>query len=746
MSFPTEPDGTARVTPSRRHVFQTQRDPTRIQQVAAPTQRNAEADANPASGEWIATPTLREGTGYAPAQPEPPQALLHRYAMVAYLVRGAEADVWQVRRREDARDCLLKVYFPGIRPEPRVMDALSALPRAHVPALYEFGKADGCDFEVQEFLTGGNLREQIRFAPLDSLSALPLLQELTEALVVLHAGNPSGATILHGDIKPENILLRGFEPQDYVLADFGVATIIEEGGSTPRRRGHTPHYSAPECLAGAPGVKSDYWSLGMTLLEALTGNHPFARIASDEIARNITAWQPDFPDEITPRWRELIGGLLQTDARQRWSGTQVQHWLQQESEGHPAEPVPPVLASPRELATYLAQNWNWIAPLLQASTIPGWLRAQVEVHTPEIVLDEILAEPGSNDLHLLRLIYRLAPELPALWKEWMVEPDDVAAICAGAASGDLRLQAVTRALYEQDVLGEIGRQCTRTELGRLAKRWREGWQRFVALKTFLMRMGAPVDRLRSDAVMQALLYLALLRGVPNPYQETRLSLRLCCPWAAYLLTHRKQDVAVELMTAWLLPTCEHAHEEHTSEQYDFDHGRREVAEPFFQIGKNRPVVALSAYYAPIYYRFCDQAFQIGTQIRLSWNVSGAFSVYLTGVGKVPPVGSCMQVVGSSMQHSLLAIGFNGIQQVDLPQIETPQLCLSPQVDLCGEATPGNTLGASDLNPIRDIKRDLVAWAKLGKMLGRQNLPAERDFDCTDLGQDDLPGQVEWHAH
>jgi serine/threonine protein kinase len=113
------------------------------------------------------------------------------------------------------------------------------------------------------------LRQYLQQEKPDAVQLRAILLELDSAVSSVHQ-----AGLLHRDLKPENILIRTKEPLDLILTDFGIASALD---ATQKLTGtaRTLHYAAPETLSGVISTKADYWALGMILLEALTGRHPF---------------------------------------------------------------------------------------------------------------------------------------------------------------------------------------------------------------------------------------------------------------------------------------------------------------------------------------------------------------------------------------------------------------------------------------------------------------------------------------
>ena len=104
-----------------------------------------------------------------------------------------------------------------------------------------------------------------------------LVPQICEALQFEHESG-----VVHRDVKPENLVLTDASGQRTMkVLDFGIAKLLadESEGEDRTRTGErlmTPEYAAPEQLLGrSADARSDQFSLGMVLFEALTGRRPF---------------------------------------------------------------------------------------------------------------------------------------------------------------------------------------------------------------------------------------------------------------------------------------------------------------------------------------------------------------------------------------------------------------------------------------------------------------------------------------
>ena len=152
----------------------------------------------------------------------------------------------------------------------------SQLNDPHIAAIYDVIEDGDELFVVMEYVEGQTLRRRLD-QPLRMHEFLAVAEECVDALVAAH-----GAGILHGDIKPENIMLT---PAGQVkILDFGIAhRLAESENSTtletlPDRKfgGGTLAYMSPEVLETRESdARADMFSLGVVFYEALAGRHPF---------------------------------------------------------------------------------------------------------------------------------------------------------------------------------------------------------------------------------------------------------------------------------------------------------------------------------------------------------------------------------------------------------------------------------------------------------------------------------------
>ncbi|CAO1639568.1 unnamed protein product [Sympodiomycopsis kandeliae] len=142
---------------------------------------------------------------------------------------------------------------------------LASLKHRHVVHFIAFAERDTISTLTMEYCSGGDLDAFIhsRRGMEQHIAA-----QLIAALHYCHFGF-SHTYIIHGDVKPANVLLT--DSGQVKLADFGLARVVPLGSLESAKFGGTPGYTAPEVLRYRPhGRPSDCWSLGCTLYELFT--------------------------------------------------------------------------------------------------------------------------------------------------------------------------------------------------------------------------------------------------------------------------------------------------------------------------------------------------------------------------------------------------------------------------------------------------------------------------------------------
>ncbi len=274
------------------------------------------------------------------------------------------------------------VYEPGFT-DRFVTEARAAarLSDPHVVAVFDRGRSADAVYLVMEYVPGRTLRQELTFG-----SRLPLarsLEILTAVLKGLSAAHSAG--FVHGDIKPENVLLS--DRGDIKVTDFGLARAIEAGDHRASLLLGTAAYLAPEQTSDrTPDPRSDLYSCGILAFEMFTGHVPFRADSPDDVlALHQTQRVPDPSDfvEVDRGFDELCEKATAKDPADRFQTA--------------AEMLAAVSRLRRQVDPYApAPALHSTAPAIAAAAplmIPETMVVQTEMAPPE----EPAAAPESQD-------------------------------------------------------------------------------------------------------------------------------------------------------------------------------------------------------------------------------------------------------------------------------------------------------------------------------------------------------------
>lgn len=251
-------------------------------------------------------------------------ARLGKYKLVRRLGRGAMGRVYLGEDRELQRPVAVKILREDLASTPQMWTLLEREAKAsanishhNVVQVYNFGKVCGRPYIVMELVEGGSLEDRLRAHRLpDEAEAIGIGIDVMRGLCAANR-----AELLHGDIKPANIVLT---PEGVAkIADFGLARFHEDR-SVVERWG-TPYYIAPEksrCVQ--EDFRSDLYSLGATLFHMVSGHPPFpGENADDVIEKSLRKKTPKLRDRFprcSPGFSEIVYTMMRRDPDDRfWS-------------------------------------------------------------------------------------------------------------------------------------------------------------------------------------------------------------------------------------------------------------------------------------------------------------------------------------------------------------------------------------------------------------------------------------------
>jgi serine/threonine protein kinase len=241
--------------------------------------------------------------------------LVGRYRLVRLLGRGGMSDVYEAFDESSGRGVAVKIvrssdpeFGRRLAQEAR---ALESFEHPGLIRLLDVGAVDDQPFLVMELIVGQTLAQRLREGPLSSRETADLGARLAGALAYVHQRG-----VIHRDVKPSNVLLSA--NGEAWLGDFGVAKLHEASAmtSTGSTMG-TVSYMAPEQLEDSQvGPSADIWSLGVILLECLTGQRVYEGTPSEVLARRL-AGPIVLPGELPVPWKLVLTGMLTLRPDQR---------------------------------------------------------------------------------------------------------------------------------------------------------------------------------------------------------------------------------------------------------------------------------------------------------------------------------------------------------------------------------------------------------------------------------------------
>jgi len=246
--------------------------------------------------------------------------------------QSGEADIYLARK--DGVQGIVKYYRSVSKPKTEILEKIKQLNHPDIVKVYDYGIYKKRFYEIMEYAEGGALDSRgadgtYRYLPMPEDKALQVCEEVLNSFAICHQ-----AGIIHRDIKPANIYFR--KPgQDAVIADFGISSIMDEteGLHQTRTGSRTTGYAAPEVFSGIISPKMDYYALGITLWQLLTGKDPFAldngkrrndaHLIRDTIEGRIADDLLSREPRLSRKLERLIRGLLVIDPDHRWGRDEV---------------------------------------------------------------------------------------------------------------------------------------------------------------------------------------------------------------------------------------------------------------------------------------------------------------------------------------------------------------------------------------------------------------------------------------
>jgi eukaryotic-like serine/threonine-protein kinase len=279
----------------------------------------------------------------------PPSPVIGRrigaYDLQAPLGAGGMGNVYRARDTKLKRDVAIKLLPHVFTADPerlarfeREARVLAALNHPHIGAIYGVEETDGVGALVLELVDGDTLEQRIARGPIPWKEALPMAQQIAEALETAHE-----AGIVHRDLKPANIKIT---PQGIVkVLDFGLAKLVPVAPNDAEPAGQggekqlasaptvtiggtkegvilgTAAYMSPEQARGqSVDKRTDIWAFGCVLFEMLSGRAAFAGETVSDTLVKVLEREPDWlllPPDTPPSVTRLLRRSLEKERKRR---------------------------------------------------------------------------------------------------------------------------------------------------------------------------------------------------------------------------------------------------------------------------------------------------------------------------------------------------------------------------------------------------------------------------------------------
>jgi serine/threonine protein kinase len=258
------------------------------------------------------------------------EALSNAYTIEGEIGRGGMGVVYRARDERLQRRVAIKVLPPELAFQQDIRERFTReaqtaarLSHPHIVPIHTVGEGLGLVYFVMGYVDGESVAARIRRrGPLPVEEARRIMKETADALSAAHS-----LSVIHRDIKPDNILLEGTRGR-VMVTDFGIAKALSStSGATLTGIGvaiGTPAFMSPEQAAGDRNIdgRSDLYSLGVVTYQMLTGELPFtapsvAGILMKQItepAPNLLSRRAETPEDLAL----AVARCLEKDPENRW--------------------------------------------------------------------------------------------------------------------------------------------------------------------------------------------------------------------------------------------------------------------------------------------------------------------------------------------------------------------------------------------------------------------------------------------
>lgn len=242
------------------------------------------------------------------------------YNVIRRIGKGGMAEVYLATQESLRREVAVKVLHSAHDEafNSRFIKEAHILASLHHPSIITIHDIDrlpdGRFYLAMEYVPGGDL-SQYKGQVFEPERALAIVRQIASGLAVVHDKG-----LVHRDIKPANILFH--EDGNVVITDFGVAKQIDLDSELTHSgiAVGSPAYSSPEQAQCEPlDARTDIYSLGVTLLEMLTGSNPFRGVSyTESVMKHVQMEVPLLADPLSA-WQPVLERMLAKAPQERFA-------------------------------------------------------------------------------------------------------------------------------------------------------------------------------------------------------------------------------------------------------------------------------------------------------------------------------------------------------------------------------------------------------------------------------------------